>query len=433
MIELAIIADDLTGAADTGVKFCTYFNPSYLLSYKQIDMCHCLTYPKALTVYTESRSALIEEARFQVTQATVGLEKWKPKIVYKKIDSCLRGNIGVEIDTIMKNLNYQLCFIAPALPDEGRTTVHGIHKIYDKPVADTEIGNDPVNPVKESRLPDIVSCQGHFRVGHIDLDIIKKGVSSVYNKIVGFTQTGVQIITFDTVTQYHLDLIIRLYKKLPNVLLAGSAGLAKSLVQHMPPYKRVEQPGTALNTADKGHLLMVCGSTSERLSTQIEKLIRTCPCEQLIIDPQLLINKNDNTSWKRLITIASNILIKKCLIIRTGARIKNTEVSDTNVYVKGLAKIISGVARNSKPGGLFLSGGETAVTILEDLAPFPIQLHAEIINGLVLGTLKGGPYDNTCVMTKAGAFGPDDTLIKLYNHWYNEINTTKKDYNGNQI
>ena len=37
MAEIAVVADDLTGAADTGVQFCPYFRHPILVSYRDLS------------------------------------------------------------------------------------------------------------------------------------------------------------------------------------------------------------------------------------------------------------------------------------------------------------------------------------------------------------------------------------------------------------
>lgn len=43
--------------------------------------------------------------------------------MYKKIDSTLRGNIGVELDAVIDALNISTVIIAPVFPKNGRITV----------------------------------------------------------------------------------------------------------------------------------------------------------------------------------------------------------------------------------------------------------------------------------------------------------------------
>jgi hypothetical protein len=85
--------------------------------------------------------------------------------------------------------------------------------------------------------------------------------------------------------------------------------------------------------------------------------------------------------------------------------------------VAGLAALTglaSEVARSGRVDGVFLSGGETADAFLRASGGEAIQLDREILPGLVLGRWLGGVADGLPVVTKAGAFGQDQTLVALY-------------------
>jgi uncharacterized protein YgbK (DUF1537 family) len=104
MVEIAIIADDLTGAADTGVQFCPYFSDTILTSYCNLssDSVGVLSSSlEALSVYTNTRSMKTIVARDRLCAVARQLLLHQPKQIYKKIDSCLRGNIGVEVEAII--------------------------------------------------------------------------------------------------------------------------------------------------------------------------------------------------------------------------------------------------------------------------------------------------------------------------------------------
>ena len=138
MVEIAIIADDLTGAADTGVQFCPYFSDTILTSYSNLpsDSVGVLSSSlEALSVYTNSRSMKTILARDRLCAVARQLLMHQPKQIYKKIDSCLRSNLGVEVEAIMDEMKYELSFIAPAFSRMGRTTFHDAHLIDGTPAA----------------------------------------------------------------------------------------------------------------------------------------------------------------------------------------------------------------------------------------------------------------------------------------------------------
>jgi uncharacterized protein YgbK (DUF1537 family) len=79
-----------------------------------------------------------------------------------------------------------------------------------------------------------------------------------------------------------------------------------------------------------------------------------------------------------------------------------------------LAEFAVAVMARAKTAGLFLSGGDTAIAVLERLDVQAVRLERELSSGLVCGTLSGGPLSGRPVVTKAGSFGRPDTLLDLH-------------------
>jgi uncharacterized protein YgbK (DUF1537 family) len=63
---------------------------------------------------------------------------------------------------------------------------------------------------------------------------------------------------------------------------------------------------------------------------------------------------------------------------------------------------------------LFLSGGDTAVAVLDRLEVSAVRLERELASGLGCGVIIGGPMAGRLVITKAGSFGGPDTLLDVY-------------------
>ena len=63
---------------------------------------------------------------------------------------------------------------------------------------------------------------------------------------------------------------------------------------------------------------------------------------------------------------------------------------------------------------LFLCGGDTAAEVLDAVGATGVWLQSEILPGVVLGKIRGGDCDGLAVVTKPGAFGEGDTLLRLY-------------------
>ena len=119
-MKMIVIADDFTGSNDTGVQLAkkgarteVMLTPTQKPS-RRADV---------LVINTESRAIPSAQAAQAVQQA---LAPWcegeTAPLVYKKIDSTFRGNVGAEVTAAMRAANRTLAVIAAAIPAAGRTT-----------------------------------------------------------------------------------------------------------------------------------------------------------------------------------------------------------------------------------------------------------------------------------------------------------------------
>jgi uncharacterized protein YgbK (DUF1537 family) len=176
-LHIAVIADDITGAADTGVQFCPAVGPVHMAAALGGGLTAGAVHTAGVAVFTNTRHADAATAADIVRQAAGKIRGLKPGRVYKKIDSALRGNLGAEIDILLQATGASASFVAPAFPQQGRTTVNDRHLINGVPVAASEIGRDPLCPVRESRLSVLLSAQSRMPVGHVDLACVEKGAA----------------------------------------------------------------------------------------------------------------------------------------------------------------------------------------------------------------------------------------------------------------
>ena len=137
--RLGIVADDLTGAMDSSGHFAArglstdvVLDPAYA---SESDV---------VVITTSSRAEPPDVARERVRRA---VRRLAGRTIYKKIDSTLRGNIGVELMAAMQEAHCEKAIVAPAFPAVGRTTLNGVLLVDGTPVAETQFAGDPVSPV----------------------------------------------------------------------------------------------------------------------------------------------------------------------------------------------------------------------------------------------------------------------------------------------
>lgn len=128
MTRLGVIADDFTGATDIASFMVNagwrvvLFNgvPAEAFAPNDAD---------AIVIALKSRSIPVQEAINQSLAASDWLKaQGCQRQLFKycsTFDSTAQGNIGPVTDALMKNLNATMTLVCPAVPDNGRTIVHG--------------------------------------------------------------------------------------------------------------------------------------------------------------------------------------------------------------------------------------------------------------------------------------------------------------------
>jgi uncharacterized protein YgbK (DUF1537 family) len=151
------LADDMTGALEVGAKFSAA-GLRTLVSAQPIQGC-----PATVLVYdTETRHRSPQEAGQEVRRFVLQTGCAHPRLIYKKTDSTLRGNIAAEAKAVAELYPMWRLGYAPAYPALGRTVKEGLLYVDGVAVEDTEFARDALNPVHTSSVSAIlgpdVSC-----------------------------------------------------------------------------------------------------------------------------------------------------------------------------------------------------------------------------------------------------------------------------------
>jgi uncharacterized protein YgbK (DUF1537 family) len=340
----------------------------------------------------------------------------KPGRVFKKVDSGLRGNIGCELEALIAGLELDLGFIAPAFPEQGRTTRDGVHRLHGVPVAQTEMARDPLTPVRDSRIDRWVGRQTRHPCFHIGLALLDAGESAVIAEVDRYLAAGARLLTFDAVTDVHLDRIAALaLQRYPRALLCGSAGLARSLAGVMARARlRMEvRPAPRMHLGG-GQFLFVCGSASAILCRQVGELVREAPVALVELSIDTLLARGSAGEREEALRRAAAALGRRSVVIRIAAPGRTAAGVDARALTAALGRFAGALIAACRPGGIFLSGGDTAAAVLEAAGFRSVELAGELSEGVVWGKVQGGTLDGLPAATKAGAFGRPDALLRLF-------------------
>ena len=420
-----VISDDLTGGVDTGVQFAQQGLSTLFLSMAQGTKIDLSRYQDrdALVISTHSRGLSPEEAYRRVSVLLEGYSKESFPLIYKKIDSTLRGNIGYETDAILKKTGLSLAFFAPSFPEQDRKVVGGIHLLRGTPLSLTEISRDAVSPVKESYVKTLLEKQSRCRIGNIDLIQVASGGEALRRAIDEASRRGLQILIFDAVERRDLAHIAEAaFQRDETPLFIGSAGLAEEIANKLTPNKK---PPPSLKKISKSfkHLMIVSGSASVVSHEQLKaaersKGIRSFEFGHTLGHSDQAHNQAGEDTFAHQIGRA---LIEGHAIFKTPfERILSGDADGLPVHVRitrTLARMTSQALEASHLDisdlALVLFGGDTALSVLEYLGMDGIEIDGEITKGVVMGRLIGGRWHGLRLVTKAGAFGKENTLEEI--------------------
>ncbi len=123
-MKLLIVADDLTGALDSAVTLADA-GLRCIVVRRPANMAEAIEQaPDVLAVNTASREGSVDDARASVMAVFDRLGPL-PEMVFKKIDSRLKGHCGPELRVVAERTGVGRAVITAAIPAQGRVTRGG--------------------------------------------------------------------------------------------------------------------------------------------------------------------------------------------------------------------------------------------------------------------------------------------------------------------
>ncbi len=397
-----VIADDFTGANDAGSGLARAGARVHVLF--DSGTRHDATAADVWVISTDSRAVCAQEA----ARRTVAAVEQHQAIVhdgwlFKKIDSTLRGNAGAEIAAAMQASGKKLALVVPAVPKLGRTTRNGEVWIHQQPLIDTEFASDPKTPVTSSNVLTTLALAGET----LDLATLR---GTELAQVLASKQ-GVLVV--DIERDADIALLMAAAATLETrPLLVGASGLSDAL-------------GALLACRQPRPVLALVGSMSAIAQQQIARLASQRDIRIIDIDIRQLFAQPAWPAaavWQQAMQQALRDGVH-CVVRTTQHADQRHEIEQLcqqhqvsrqalgERICQFLADITRSVCRNVQPAGLYLSGGDVAIAVAQALGASGFQ-----IQGLVAGCVPHGVLLNSelhlPVMTKAGGFGDENTLVE---------------------
>lgn len=155
---IAAIADDLTGAAEIGGVALRHALTAEVQTGRYRRPCS-----DVVVLDTDSRSMKRDRSQASVRNAARAVEPIDAELIYKKVDSAMRGNLMAEIETLLVELAKDRALLIPANPTLRRTIRNGKYFVGGIPLHDTDFSRDLEHPIRTSEVLDLLGESESFK------------------------------------------------------------------------------------------------------------------------------------------------------------------------------------------------------------------------------------------------------------------------------
>lgn len=430
-MKLLIIADDFTGALDTGVQLskcqiptCVYANAKQLS--KPSPDC------EALVINANMRHAAPNIA-YEQTERILRFFDQTDLHIYLKTDSVLRGNISAVFAAAMRYLKKPLCFI-PAFPALKRTTKDAAAYVDNQRLEQSVFRNDPRTPTLESDIPTIINRDYPMRC----ISVKPEDLASFH------ADQSDAVYLFDCETDAQMQTIGQtISERSLYSLTAGCAGFAATFVEHiafekkeMPKIKNNKPALFVSGSANAVTFRQLCYAKQHKypiisLSEQLNNYIQT-NLQTLSIH-----NVRDLSSQRffqsAIKEAAAYLQAGQAVVLTTAAdqnelldlsalKKLNEKKEETihNFIAEYTSTLVKSIIDISNPGNLVVFGGDMAAAILEKCGYEQMMAAGEIAAGVPVSRICDKDGQSLNLVTKSGGFGDENIIDLIHCYFYSE-------------
>lgn len=357
---IAVIADDFTGAAElAGISLRYGLSVSVHLDNK-IDVS-----ADVVIISTDSRSMQKAAAIYCTADAVESIMLYEPSLVYKKIDSVLRGYVIDEVKVQMELSEKSKALILPANPSLQRIIANGEYFIQGKKITETGFVHDPEFPIISAGVTAMIQDKTVQVLKHEDW-LPLEGI------VIGESENTQDINAWAEIID-------------ETWMLAGAGDFYMSLLQSH--YEEQPQQKFELQSPH----LYVCGTAFKERKEFLKK--SNC-CSYLPDDvTEEWLEKTGN-----IIKEQSKAIIAIDESIQSALELRTT-----------MAKAVKEIVARENVKEIFIEGGSTAAAVLDELNIKKLTPVNELSRGVV--KMKA---EDLFITVKPGSYQLPEEIIELY-------------------
>lgn len=279
-----VIADDFTGATDIAGFMAQQGLRVALLPGIPAPDAPWQDNADVIVISLKSRSLPADEAIRQTLCCAQWLKETAgaAQIYFKycsTFDSTPRGNIGPVSDALMAYLGCRAVIHSPALPQNGRTVVHGHLFVNGVLLNQSGMENHPINPMWDARLVELLKPQTPGQAAIIPLATVRNGADAVRQACQERVDEGCHHIVVDALTEDDLAVQAEAFADFP--LLAGGSGLGGALAARVDSHASSTE---CFTFPDAKKAVVLSGSCSVMTNRQVNAYKAQAPALALDIE-----------------------------------------------------------------------------------------------------------------------------------------------------
>ena len=391
---MAIVADDLTGAADSAAVFGPVIDAWVALDADELPV------GDLVAVDTDSRYVPEDQAAASVGAAARAAVAAGARL-HTKIDSILRGNVAAEVAAVLDAVDGDasrpaLAVVAPAFPATGRTTVGGVVHVRGEPLA-------------EPRGGDLVGLlgDGGLITGLASREVVRSSALALTLRMGELAEQGCRAVVCDAETDEDLRAVQLATAMLERpVVLVGSAGLMRVSVYDLA----ADSAGISCRAdagGDTPAALVVCGSSTPISHEQVEHLSGQSGAR--MVDVRAPYGPQERAEA----VLAARAAFDECLDPVIVPDRSQPVLDEWSAVVEEAMGEVGGTLLAERFGslsGAVLTGGATARAVLRTAGVRRLSVKGEVEPGVVLSTMDH--KDGLSLISKSGSFGDAEALCR---------------------
>ncbi len=394
--KIIVIADDFTGAAEIGGIGLRH-GLNVAIETEPIDSPDI----DLMVLATDTRSLQPEEASKVIKDLTEKALKLKPYLIYKKIDSVLRGNVSEELSAQMDVMELNKCIIIAGNPIFNRVIKNGKYFVNNEPLNETCFASDSQHPRTTNDIRKILAPSEKYPL-------------TIANKSEKLPNRGLIMGDVESIE----DLLdwAKFFRE--DTLFAGASGFFNSLLSHLK-VSRQELNEKDIPFGDKRFFIL--GSSFPKAHDILPQMEENGHYYSNMPEEVFRNGEGATDAFNKWVNEIIDAFKMHQKVIISSIHKSNHEPDLFIRIKKQMAEVVKRVTQKVRVDELLIEGGSTTSQILSELQINRLIPLQEFTTGVI--RMQVASKDQMCMTTKPGSYNWPEEL------WLNKNITQLKNRN----